>query len=215
MRYLTSLLTFLIACSDSSSLGPIDPSDPLIRAWQNATVTGESQHGPGSFRWTFGADGTYQSVRPRVTPRDILSDVDDGRWDRGDDHTIRLCSSQTRSCHEPAELPFRLDGDRLLIDGRSQMNGEWSCVGEGACFTHGSWHAVTWVVTMHANGTAEEVLTTCSSATGIPQMSLLTGTWVESATSLDVTFSDPFSRPVRCPRIDDMVAGFAYGPAPG
>lgn len=206
MRYSTSLLLGLVACSDS----PIDPDDPLIGTWLNATSTGQYQWPGGRVRWTFGADGSYETVTPRVTPGAITSDLEAGTWDRGVDRTIRLCPSHSQSCDALAELTVLIEGGRLLINGRSIMNGEWYCEGEGACQSNGSYHDVSWMVTMHADGTAAQRIHVCDLMIGIPTTYQLTGTWTTMPTFLEATFSDPRFRPVRCPRIGDTAAGVEY-----
>lgn len=216
MRRCMGLWVFLAGCSDPDSgrvpFEPIDPSDPLLGTWASANVTGQTRFGEGRFRWTFGEDGTYQRIQPRVAPTEVVDEVEAGVWDRIDDATIRRCVSpcDLRDGRVPAESAIRLEGDRMLIDGPLAMSGAWACDGAGACMAHGAYHATSWQVMLHADGTAEGTVYTCSNVTGMLETLPCHGAWTEAPALLEVTFSEPWCSPLRCPRIGDMAAGFEY-----
>ena len=210
----------IVGCSDSgpsSPFGPINPSDPLLGVWESTNVTGQTRFWT-SLRWTFGSDGSYQLVQPRVALTEIVSEVEEGWWERIDDTTIRRCRSlQTSSeisCDEPFESAIRLEVggtlDRMLIDGQIALNGEWGCNGLGACMSHGTYKATDWQVMLHPDGTAKESLYTCSNLTGFPGRTECNGTWTETPSLLEITFTEPWCDPLRCPRIGDMAAGHEY-----
>lgn len=216
MRTVACWLLLAVGCSDALDapdpgivFAPIDPADPLVGDWASATTSGVPIPGSGSRRMSFGLDGTYRSEQPRVTMLAIIHDVEEGRWERIDEGTIRRC---IEPCIEAFESEVRIEGDRMLIDGQLAVNGAWSFGGAGACMAHGVWHATSWEANLRVDGTAEKVAIVCSWAGGFLVTERCHGTWTETGASIEATFPEPVGRcqPLRCRRIGDLANCFQY-----